>query len=411
MNVTGIIAEYNPFHMGHLHQIKYIKEKLQSDYIVIAMSGDFVQRGAPGLLPKHIRAEMALRCGADLVLELPVQFSSASAEFFAHGGVSLLNGLGIVDQICFGSEEGDTKGMLLAAKILNQEPAEYQELLQAYLKKGMSFPAARSKALNGYLSLLPGSTQQTVSPELLSSPNNILGIEYCRAILSLNSHIKPVTLKRKGSGYHENTLSEGQLPSASAIRHFLQKAEDLSPAREMLPKPAFALLQQAFLHGEYVTEDDLDLLLHYRLLSSSAEDLASCADLSPQLADRIRNQLNYYQGFAQFAELLKTKELTRTRIQRALLHLLLNIKETPREAGYCRILGFRKDSALLLSEMKKNSSLPLLTKMADAKKLLSPMDLKLLDTNTEASNIYESILCHKTGRAFRHEYQKQIVIL
>ena len=141
------------------------------------------------------------------------------------------------------------------------------------------------------------------------------------------------------------------------------------------------------------------------------DSLASCADLSPQLADRIHNQLNYYQGFAQFAELLKTKELTRTRIQRALLHLLLNIKETPREAGYCRILGFRKDSALLLSEMKKNSSLPLLTKMADAKKLLSPMDLKLLDTNTEASNIYESILCHKTGRAFRHEYQKQIVIL
>ena len=179
----------------------------------------------------------------------------------------------------------------------------------------------------------------------------------------------------------------------------------------MLPEPAFALLQQAFLHGEYVTEDDLDLLLHYRLLSSSAEELASCADLSPQLADRIRNQLNYYQGFAQFAELLKTKELTRTRIQRALLHLLLNIKETPREAGYCRILGFRKDSALLLSKMKKNSSLPLLTKTADAKKLLSSEDLKLLDTNTEASNIYESILCHKTGRAFRHEYQKQIVIL
>ena len=196
MNVTGIIAEYNPFHMGHLHQIKYIKETLQSDYIVIAMSGDFVQRGAPGLLPKHIRAEMALRCGADLVLELPVQFSSASAEFFAHGGVSLLNGLGVVDQLCFGSEEGNTEGMLLAARILNQEPAEYQTLLQTYLKQGMSFPAARNKALNNYLRLLPGSTHQTVSPELLSSPNNILGIEYCRAILSLNSHMKPVTLKK-----------------------------------------------------------------------------------------------------------------------------------------------------------------------------------------------------------------------
>lgn len=411
MNITGIIAEYNPFHMGHLHQIKYIKEKLQSDYIVIAMSGDFVQRGAPGLLPKHIRAEMALRCGADLVLELPVQFSSASAEFFAHGGVSLLNGLGIVDQICFGSEEGDTEGMLLAAKILNQEPAEYQTLLQTYLKNGMSFPAARSKALNGYLEFLPDSAQQTVSPELLSSPNNILGIEYCRALLSLNSHIKPVTLKRKGSGYHENALPEGQLPSASAVRRFLREAQDLSPLREMLPASAFEVLQKAFLHGEYLTEEDLDLLLHYRLLTSSAEDFASCTDLSPQLADRIRRQLNHYRGFASFAELLKTKELTHTRIQRALLHLLLHINEAPREAGYCRILGFRKDAAPLLSAIKRSSSLPVITKLADAKKLLSPKDLQLLDVNTEASNIYESILCRKSGRAFQHEYQKQLVIL
>lgn len=411
MNVTGIIAEYNPFHMGHLHQIKYIKEKLQSDYIVIAMSGDFVQRGAPGLLPKHIRAEMALRCGADLVLELPVQFSSASAEFFAHGGVSLLNGLGIVDQICFGSEEGDTEGMLLAAKILNQEPTEYQTLLQTYLKNGMSFPAARSKALNGYLEFLPDSAQQTVSPELLSSPNNILGIEYCRALLSLNSHMKPVTLKRQGSGYHENALPEGQLPSASAVRRFLREAQDLSPLHEMLPASAFEVLQKAFLHGEYLTEEDLDLLLHYRLLTSSAEDFASCTDLSPQLADRIRRQLNHYRGFASFAELLKTKELTHTRIQRALLHLLLHINEAPREAGYCRILGFRKDAAPLLSAIKRSSSLPVITKLADAKKLLSPKDLQLLDVNTEASNIYESILCRKSGRAFQHEYQKQLVIL
>ena len=411
MNVTGIIAEYNPFHMGHLHQIHYIKENLRPDHIVIAMSGDFVQRGSPALLPKHLRAEMALRCGADLVLELPVQFSTASAEFFARGGVSLLDGLGVVNQLCFGSEEGNTRGMLSAAEILNQEPEEYQTFLQKYLKEGMSFPAARSSALHKYLGLLPKDVQPSLPEGLLSSPNNILGMEYCRAILSLQSHMKPVTLKRQGSGYHENTLPEGQLPSASAVRRFLREAQDLSPLREMLPASAFEILQKAFLHGEYLTEEDLDLLLHYRLLTSSAEDFASCTDLSPQLADRIRRQLNHYRGFASFAELLKTKELTHTRIQRALLHLLLHINEAPREAGYCRILGFRKDAAPLLSAIKRSSSLPVITKLADAKKLLSPKDLQLLDVNTEASNIYESILCRKSGRAFQHEYQKQLVIL
>ena len=122
MNVTGIIAEYNPFHLGHLHQITYVREKLNSDYIIVAMSGDFVQRGTPALLSKYTRAEAALLCGADLVLELPVQVSSASAEFFAGGAVSLLNGLGVVDQLCFGSEEGTVEGMQLAARILNEEP-------------------------------------------------------------------------------------------------------------------------------------------------------------------------------------------------------------------------------------------------------------------------------------------------
>ena len=411
MNVTGIIAEYNPFHTGHLHQIHYIKEKLCPDHIVIAMSGDFVQRGAPALLPKHLRAEMALRCGADLVLELPVQFSTASAEFFARGGVSLLDGLGVVDQLCFGSEEGSTEGMFLAAGILNQEPEEYQTLLQAYLKEGISFPAARSRALNSYLKHLPGDAQQTVSQNLLSSPNNILGIEYCRAILSLQSHMKPVTLKRQGSSYHDSALPDGQFPSASAVRRFLREEKELSPLREMLPQPALEILQKAFFQGEYLTEEDLDLLLHYRLLTSSAEDFASCADLSLQLADRIRRQLNHYRGFVSFAELLKTKELTHTRIQRALLHLLLNIEDSPREAGYCRILGFRKNAAPLLSAIKKNSSLPVITKLADAKKILSPKELELLELNTEASNIYESILCRKSGRAFQHEYQKQLVIL
>ena len=174
MKTAGIIAEYNPFHTGHEYQINYIKEKLRTDYVVIAMSGDFVQRGTPALFSKYVRAEMALRSGADLVLELPVSISSASAELFARGGVQLLDGLGVTDILCFGSECGDTDAL---AKILAEEPEAFQDALRRNLKDGMTFPKARSMALSA---VFPESEKYQ---QLLSSPNNILGIEYCKAIL------------------------------------------------------------------------------------------------------------------------------------------------------------------------------------------------------------------------------------
>ena len=213
MKTAGIIAEYNPFHTGHEYQINYIKEKLRTDYVVIAMSGDFVQRGTPALFSKYVRAEMALRSGADLVLELPVSISSASAELFARGGVQLLDGLGVTDILCFGSECGDTDALMELAKILAEEPEAFQDALRRNLKDGMTFPKARSMALSA---VFPESEKYQ---QLLSSPNNILGIEYCKAILRENSSISPVSIKREGNDYHENTLFENHFPSASAIRN------------------------------------------------------------------------------------------------------------------------------------------------------------------------------------------------
>lgn len=421
MNVTGIIAEYNPFHLGHMHQMNYIKEVFDSDYIIVVMSGDYVQRGTPALLPKHVRTEMALRCGADLVLELPVQISSASAEFFARGGVSLLDNLQVVNSLCFGSEEGNTERMLHMARILNQEPEEYKKLLQNFLKQGKSFPAARSQALKEYLCQTASPAKKSASVDsLLSSPNNILGIEYCRAILKLHSSIKPVTLKREGAAYHETSLLSGQNPSASAVRNFLTSGNipetghiqpKLSLLSPMLPPPSFALLKEALEKKEFLTEHDLDSILHYCLLSEVSGNFAQYADVSQELSDRIRNQLGSCRSFSQFAELLKTKELTRARIQRALLHILLHIKEAPPGLSWARVLGFKKDSAPLLKEIKKKGNIPLLTKPADAHKVLSPDSLSLLEENTRASNIYESLLCQKSGKTFKHEYQKQILII
>ena len=490
MKVVGIVAEYHPFHAGHLYQITYARETLGADFVVAAMSGDFVQRGTPACLPKHLRAEMALRCGVDLVVEIPVQSSSASAEFFARGGVSLLDGLGVVDQLCFGSESGDIEQMITAAKILNDEPEGFQKVLKTHLKNGLSFPAARNRALMEYAAgqnifRQTANCPHTVSTENpLTSPNNILGVEYCRAILDMGSSMEPVTLKRQGADYHSRELNAGQMPSASAIRDFLQQVmafsdacgcsqrtsnfstvhgfsqqraentavhdllqrmtenaavhdilqrgqdiadtHDLSHLKDQnntieatiltelktaIPAPALPLLARAFASGEFLTEADLDIPLQYCLWNESADTLLQYADMSPELAARIMHRRRDFQSFTQFSELLKTKELTHARIRRALLHTLLHITETPRELPYARVLGFRKSAAPLLREIKKRGHIPLLTKLADAEALLSPEASWILEGNTRASNIYESLLCRKSGKSFRHEYEKPLIIL
>ena len=265
MKVVGIIAEYNPFHRGHEYQIRYAKETLGADYVVIAMSGDFVQRGAPALMEKHVRAEMALLGGADLVLEMPVQTATASAEGFATGGVSLLDGLGVIDELCFGSECGDTEILMDVAEILVKEPYEYRDLLQQNLRAGMSFPAARSSALIGYIQEKIASGLNTLGTSseyiglVLSSPNNILGIEYCKALLRLNSRIIPHALLRKGSGYHDtdfSLLSDDKFPSASGIRNLMKKSEKAGQSADfsrLIPSASISgFLEHGFLTQHWI---------------------------------------------------------------------------------------------------------------------------------------------------------------
>ena len=428
MKVTGIIAEYNPFHKGHKYQIDYCKKKLNSDYVIVAMSGDYVQRGTPALLPKHVRAEMALRCGADLVLEMPVSVSTASAEAFAMGGVSMLDGLHIVDSLCFGSEYGEVSALMELAEILVKEPEEYRQLLKEFLNNGLSFPSARCQALTEYFKnprnftgddfdgVLTPLLNQIV--QILNSPNNILGIEYCKALLRLKSSIKPVTLKRQGMGYHE-TLADtatDNIPfaSASAIRELLKAAltpETISRITAQVPDEISLLLASSLQRNEFLTEDVLDPLLSYCILKENASGLSTYLDVSRDLAERIVNRSNEINGFLQAASLLKTKEVTQTRIQRALLHIILGIREVPATVPYARVLGFRKESSALLKEIKDSSSIPLITKLADADSLLSEAGKVLLSKTAFASNIYEKLLCQKSSRNFVHEYQKQIVIL
>ena len=435
MKVTGIIAEYNPFHKGHKYQIDYCKKKLNSDYVIVAMSGDYVQRGTPALLPKHVRAEMALRCGADLVLEMPVSVSTASAEAFAMGGVSMLDGLHIVDSLCFGSEYGEVSALMELAEILVEEPEEYRQLLKEFLNNGLSFPSARCQALTEYFKnphnftgddfdgVLTPLLNQIV--QILNSPNNILGIEYCKALLRLKSNIKPVTLKRQGMGYHE-TLAEtdgsdrfprtdgNTFASASAIRELLKATltpETISRIASQVPDEISLLLASSLQRNEFLTEDALDPLLSYCILKENADSFCSYLDVSRDLAERIINRSNELNGFLQAASFLKTKELTQSRIQRALLHIILGIREVPATVPYARVLGFRRESSTLLKEIKDSSSIPLITKLADANSLLDESGRSFLYETVFSSNLYEKLLCRKNGRKFVHEYQKQLVIL
>ena len=213
MKIVGLITEYNPFHNGHLYHIKESLRVTGADAAVVVMSGDYVQRGTPAIMPKRIRAEMALMCGAGAVFELPVCYATGSAELFALGSVSLLESLGIVDSICFGSECNDLPILEQLAELLLEEPEAYQILLKDYLKQGMSFPRARQEAILSY-------TEDPRFAEILRNPNNILGIEYLKAIKKLGSRMEPYTIARRGAQYHDEEL-DSDYSSATAIRSLL----------------------------------------------------------------------------------------------------------------------------------------------------------------------------------------------
>lgn len=402
MKTAGIIAEYNPFHTGHAYHIQKTRETTGADYIIVVLSGDFVQRGGPAFFSKHQRTRMALLGGADLVLELPASHACQSAEFFAQSGVLLLQALGCVDYLSFGSESGDIRPFLTLGQYLSREPEDFRELLQRELKSGLSFPAARQKALRQLILKTPDTEN------FLSSPNNILGIEYCKALSRLKSRICPLTIRREGSGYHENTLGEAY-PSASAIR---KAFSSLTPDRLSFCFPKSLTQNTDFkeLISYPMEEEDFSLLLRWFLMGTDEKKLASFQDLNQDLARRLINTRDKYENFSQYVMLLKTKELTYSRISRALFHALLDIREVP-PLSYARILGFRQSSVQLLSRIKKESRLPLLTKLADASSFLNKDAQYLLAQNTRISNLYETVLCDKYKKPFTHEYTKPIIII
>ena len=410
---VGIIAEYNPFHKGHEYQIQQAKEQTGANIAIILMSGDFVQRGTPAIFAKHQRTAMALLGGADIVFELPSFYACGSAEYFSSGAVSVFNALNSIDFLCFGGESGEIDTCRFLGKLLADEPKLYKEKLRSFLKQGLSFPAARKSALAEYLK----EKDIPFSEDFLDTPNNILGIEYCKSLAAQNSSIVPVTIKRIGSSYHETSLSS-EYPSASAIRRELIAAWNtqkfLSDTLKNAQPPAVKDYLCALLENEtFLIEDDFSLLLKYELMKNTPESLCAFSDMSPDLARRIYHHLNTFETFTQFAEQLKTKELTYTRICRALLHVLLNIpSDLPAiSPAYVRLLGFKKESSFFLRILQKNSDIPIITKAADYKKLLPKEAHSLFEKDLFASNLYETVKCNKKSTAFTNDLQKPPIIL
>lgn len=412
MNIVGLITEYNPFHNGHLYHIQEAKRVAKADAAVVIMSGNFVQRGAPAIMPKHLRAKSALLSGADLVLELPVCFATGSAEFFAMGAIALLDSLGCVDSICFGSECGDSEILRKIAKILSEEPDDYKKALQNALRKGMSFPQARQTALQEYF--INNHFDANALADVLSQPNNILGIEYMKALYQRNSSMKAYSIRRIGAGYHESELTE-KYSSASAIRQSLAKDSLSESIYRQLPFAAQTIMKETFDMRYPVYANDFSLILKYKLLQEKKKSLTSYMDVSEDLANRIINLRNDFQSFDDFCDALKTKDMTYARISRGLLHILLNIRTEHlanyKKNGYCHyahILGFRKSSTELLSLLKGTSKVPLLTKLTQTEDL-SEAGCQMLLQDIFASDLYESVITDKFETSFINEYRQQIV--
>lgn len=409
MKVTGIIAEYNPFHNGHLYQIKRARELTGADYIVVVMSGDITQRGTPALIDKYSRAKMALLGGADMVIELPACYATGSAEYFAMGAISILNQLGCVDTICFGSENGDISMLTKIAQTLVDEPEDFVVRLKNKMKNGDTYPVARNAALaetiNGMITF----------DTILGFPNNILGIEYIKAIIRQNSNIKPYTNMRIGADYHSYKLAEN-FSSAISIRQSLSMQDNLDMIQSQLPAATYEIMKEEFHKTFPVYTSDFSSMIKFKLLNERGQGFTQYFDVSQSISDKLENEMFEMQSFDEFCDILKSKEITYARISRCLSHILLDIKNEDiqlyKDNGitfYARVLGFNSKAEDLMKAIKSNSSIPMITKTTAANSVLYPIGQKQFNHDIQAAHVYECIAGTKYHAGMRDEYRRQVV--
>lgn len=404
--VLGIIAEYNPFHNGHLYHLLKSKEKAKADYVIAVMGGNFTQRGEPSLVDKWTKAEMALANGADLVIELPTLYSISSAENFAEGSVKLLDSLKLVNTISFGSETEDLNKLNIIANILYKEPKEYKDLLSTSLKSGKSFPKAREEALVKYLNDKSYSL-------LLSSPNNILGIEYLKALKKYNSKIKPICIKRKDAG-HLTLEYNGEIASATAIRNLIHKNR-INESKTYLTPASFTILSEELKKGHFVKNIlRFENIIIYNLRNMSLAEISNLPDVSEGLENLIKKAANSCNTIDEFINIVSSKRYTETRIRRILLYSLLKITKkdmaiSKKTLPYIRVLGFNTRGKHLVSKIaKSNPKLNIITSVKKFENSNTNKNLKImLDKDILATNIYT--LGYSNDSWSNLDYTKKII--
>ena len=429
MNITGLIVEYNPFHNGHIYHLQNSLEKTNADASIAVMSGNFIQRGEPALFDKFSRAKAAVESGVDLVVELPSIYASQSAELFAKGAVSLLNSLGCVDSICFGSEEGNIDALYLIASILCSEPTKFKNSLANYLKDGLLFPTARNKALFDYINddnfeFKDSINKMNISEErlnnILGSSNNILGIEYIKQLISLKSEINPFTIGRINSKYNSEEIS-GNINSATAVRKKLHeivssKENNSSDIDELIksiqtstditnsiPESTLNMItsniEKGFLpmYPEYFFEILISTIIRDK------KNLESYFDISDGIENKIFKAALVAKNYEDLLNLIKSERYTMTRIKRCLNNILLGVTKEDMEFAkkidttpYVRILAFNSKGREIIREIKKSSEIKIINKFSEIEHFMDDEKFKfLIENDIKCTDIYNTIYYKK----------------
>lgn len=404
--ILAIVSEYNPFHNGHLYHLQKSKKELNPDYSICIMSGNFCERGDTSIIDKWSKAEAALKCGFDLVVELPVLYSISSAENFAEGALKILDAFGSNVTLSFGSECGNLDTLNNIANVLYDEPKEFTTILTHELAKGLSYPKARENALLIYLNNVRKYSN------ILSNPNNILGIEYLKAIKKLKSNVIPFTIKRIDAGYNSLKIKD-RLASATAIRNLIKNNEDV---KKLMPTPSFNILSENIKHGKIINNiSAFEKEIIYTLRKMSIQEIANLQDVSEGLENSIKQAANSCNNLEDLINSIKSKRYTRSRIQRILLYSILNItkkniQDSYRTKPYIRVLGISQKGKILLSQISNSKSKqPVITSV---KKFMDNNNNKILKNMMEkdilASNIYT--LGYEYDSKSNLDYTKKLII-
>ena len=376
----GIIAEYNPFHNGHLYQIKKAKELTGADTVIAVMSGNFTQRGETSLVNKFEKTKIALQNEVDMVIELPTIYSISSAENFALGGIKILNEIGNIDYLVFGIEEDNLQELQAIADVLVNENDEFKSKIKTELDKGNSYPKAREITLKKVL-------LSENMKDIMQKPNNILAIEYLKALKITNSRIKPFAIKRKNSMHHDNNINENYASGTYIRKLFIENNFD--EISKVVPKYTYERLSELKSHGTYVTSiNDFSDIVIYKIRMMTKEEISKIADVNEGLENSIKLASTTCKTIDEIIEKVSTKRYTKTRISRILTYILLDITKSDMEQSkkndpYIRVLGINKKCEEILSTINNNKLITSLKKFEE-----NNGENELLNIDKKATEIY-----------------------